>query len=144
MTDRDDTPLTLKVKRLTETAKLPTKAKDGDAAFDLYSDEPSVECHFGHPIRTGIAAEIPDGYFGLVLGRSSVAKRGADVIAGVIDSGYRGEWHVQIHGFTKVEFERGDKIGQVVILPVPQVEVVEVDELSPSARGSGGFGSSGR
>ncbi len=98
---------------------------------------------------TGIAVAIPDGYAGFVLPRSGHAMRfGISVVnsPGLIDSGYRGEISVLLinHGEDAVRFETGDRIAQLVILAVPQVEWVEVDGLDGTERGAGGFGSTGR
>jgi dUTP pyrophosphatase len=144
----------LKVKRLHEHAILPTKAHPGDAGWDLYALE-DVELHYGttKEIPTGVAFEIPEGYFGLVGTRSSFGVRGIVVHPGVIDSGYRGE----VSPFARLSetpdalsqrrsyrVEAGDKVAQLLILPVPSIQLVEIDELSESERGTKRLGSSGR
>lgn len=152
----------LKVKRLTETARLPEKAFTTEAGFDVFADE-DVTIHNGETvaISTGIALEIPDGYYGRLKARSGLTlNSGLRVQEGTIDSSYRGEVKViaeikdleqiisQI-GFTtssKTNYfviEKGMKIAQLIIQPVPQFEVVEADELSESDRGENGFGSTG-
>ena len=98
---------------------------------------------------TGIAVAIPPGFAGLVLPRSGHARRhGIGVVngPGLIDSGYRGEISVLLinHGEEAVGFGRGDRIAQLTIVPVPEVDWVEVDDLDETARGAGGFGSTGR
>jgi dUTP pyrophosphatase len=98
---------------------------------------------------TGVAVAIPQGLAGLVLPRSGLAVRhGVGVVnsPGLIDSGYRGEVSVILvnHGAERVEFARGERIAQLLITPVPEVEMTEVEELDSTARGSGGFGSTGR
>jgi dUTP pyrophosphatase len=100
-------------------------------------------------VPTGIAVAVPDGYAGLVVPRSGIAARhGIGVVnaPGLLDAGYRGEINVILinHGAESFTIERGDRIAQLVVLPVAVQEFVEVDELPPSARGDGGFGSTGR
>lgn len=147
--------LELKVKRLHPDAKLPTKAHASDAAFDLYlCGDNSWQTGRGvYILHTGIAVEIPEGYYGQIAGRSSLGKQGYVVLGGVIDSSYRGEVCVMLarmnepassSTFPSLVFSPGDRIAQLLVLPVPQVEVVEVDELSSSERGTGGFGSTGK
>jgi dUTP pyrophosphatase len=139
-------PLVLKVKRLTPTARLPAKAFPQDAGLDLFADEDvSSENSQAVAVRTGIAVGIPVGWYGQIQGRSSMAARSIDVMGGVIDSGFCGEIVVILscpaYG---VNVARGDRIAQVLLLPVPDVEVVEVEELSQSSRGVSGLGSTGR
>lgn len=147
--------LELKVKKLHPDAQLPTKAHASDAAFDLYvSGIDWWQTGNGvYILKTGIAVEIPEGYYGQIAGRSSLGKEGYVVLGGVIDSSYRGEVSVMLARMNEradsntqpsFVFTPGDRIAQLLILPVPQVEVVEVDELSSSERGTGGFGSTGK
>jgi dUTP pyrophosphatase len=162
--------LTLKVKKLNPEAKLPTKNNLSDAAFDLYANEyVSLRSGQATKIKTGIAVEIPDGYYGQIFDRSSIGALGISVLGGVIDSGYRGEiivcllnnnlpdcgmkyeyystdhYEKEYYSIDSVHLiTKGNKIAQMVILPVPQVEVEEVEELSDSDRGTKGFGSSGK
>lgn len=143
--------MNLKVSRLKEEATLPTRAHEGDAGLDLYSCEAA---HIGPGERwsvgTGIAVEIPEGHAGLVLPRSGLArKHGISLVnsPGLIDSGYRGEVSVLLLNTDPAEtfmVEPGDRIAQLVISPVAPVAPVEADSLADSARGEGGFGSSGR
>ena len=95
---------------------------------------------------TGIAVEFPEGYVALLWDRSGLGSKGIHRLAGVIDSGYRGEWKVVLLNTTKEPFEikKGDKIIQCIIQKFEPVEILEVDELSNSQRGEKGFGSSGR
>ncbi len=97
-------------------------------------------------VPTGIAAAIPQGYVGLIRDRSGLALAGFQTVAGVIDSDYRGE--ILIAGYyvgkDEMVINDGERIAQMIILPSPQAEIVEVDELSPTDRGAGGFGSTGR
>lgn len=140
----------VKIKKLDQKAVLPKYAKKGDAGMDLtatskwYDDDNNV-CY-----GTGIAMEIPQGYVGLVFPRSSNAKQ--DLIlsnsVGVIDSGYRGEITFK---FKLVEdrhlakdYNVGDRVGQIIIMPYPIIEFVEVSKLSETDRGKGGYGSSGK
>lgn len=134
------------IKKLKRTAIVPTKAHKSDAGMDLYVSRCAIEnglfvCH------TDIAFEIPKGYVGLVFARSSVSNMGLVVAnsVGVIDSGYRGEVSVRfkVDGWFR-RYGIGDKFAQMVIMPYPDVEFNEVDELSESDRGSGGYGSTGR
>lgn len=138
----------LKVKRLTNTAKLPTYATEGSAGLDLFSDD-EVELNPGDikVIGTGISVEIPRGYEGQIRPRSGLALRGITVVntPGTIDSDYRGEIKVILVNISKEKFkvERGTRIAQLVIAKCERVEVKEVSELSATKRGEGGFGSTG-
>ena len=143
----------LKVVRLNIDACLPTKAHPGDAGWDLYclpkNDSPYVEVSPGKSalVGTGISVSIPPGYFGYIRSRSGMAsKRHLDVGAGVVDSGYTGEVSVLLrnYGNRPQYLQIGDRIAQLLILPVPEVKIVEVDSLDESLRGEGGFGSSGQ
>jgi dUTP pyrophosphatase len=141
----------LRFARVSEQALLPTRAHDGDAGLDLYAAEPA---HIGPSerwsVRTGVAVEIPAGHAGLVLPRSGMArKHGISLVnsPGLIDAGYRGELTVLLLNNDPAEIFRvapGDRIAQLVVVAVAAAEPVEVKELSESARGDGGFGSSGR
>ncbi len=141
----------LPIARLNDEAVLPSRAHEGDAGLDLYACEAA---HIGPGERwsvgTGIAVEIPDGHAGLVLPRSGLAKRhGISLVnsPGLIDSGYRGEIRVLLLNTDPAEVFRvasGDRIAQLVISPIALAEPVESEGLADSARGDGGFGSSGR
>ena len=141
-----------KVKRLSESAIIPTYATEHSAGADLYNmkDNPvTVEPHATVMIKTGIAIEIPEGYVGLVFARSGIAsKRGLAPAnkVGVIDSDYRGEWMVALHNHSDVAatVDGGERIAQVVVVPYVQGGFVEVEELSDTERGEGGFGSTGK
>ena len=137
--------------RLSDGATLPTRAHDGDAGLDLYASEaatlgPGERASVG----TGIALEVPPGHAGLVLPRSGLAARHGIALVnapGLIDAGYRGEVRVLLLNTDPVEpFEiaPGDRIAQLLITPFAEAVPIEVGELSASARGNGGFGSSGR
>jgi dUTP pyrophosphatase len=141
----------LRVVRLREDATLPSRAHEGDAGLDLHASEAA---HIGPgerwSVATGVAIEIPDGHAGLVLPRSGLAREHGIALVnapGLIDSGYRGEISVLLLNTDPAEtfrVEPGDRIAQLVIVPVAIVEALEADSLAESARGDGGFGSSGR
>ena len=138
------------IRRLDPTLPLPSYALAGDAGMDLRSAvdvvlAPGERCR----IPTGIAVAIPDGHAGFVQPRSGLAARtglGFVNSPGLIDSGYRGEIQVVAINLDRrdpIDIRRGDKIAQLVILPVPRVALAEVEELPASGRGAGGFGSTG-
>jgi dUTP pyrophosphatase len=141
---------TLKVKRLTANARLPTRSHPGDAGFDLYALEGCVlNAGSRASLRTGIAVEIPDGQAGLVLPRSGLATRHGIALVnapGLIDAGFRGELRVLLlntdhdHPHT---IAAGDRIAQLVLVDVHTPAVLECSELAPSRRDAGGFGSTG-
>lgn len=137
--------LNVKIKRLSSTAKLPTKAHATDAGYDLYASSCHYEdgmLHYG----TGVAVEIPAGYVGLVFPRSSIANTHLTLSnsVGVIDSGYRGEIKAKFRKGGSKGYKVGERIAQLIIMPYPEVTFEEVDELSESDRGTGGYGSSGK
>ena len=140
----------LAFQRLDPNAVLPERAHPGDAGFDLRSIE-DVEVGPGERamVRTGLAVAIPDGHAGLVLPRSGLASKRGLTLAnapGLIDSGYRGEVIcsvVNLDPHESVKIARGDRIAQLVIVEVPELRPRWVDELPPSSRGEGGFGSTG-
>ncbi len=139
--------MTLPVKRLTNTALLPTRAHPGDAGLDLYADENWIVTTASRAlINTNIIIAIPDGYVGLIWPRSGLAaKYGISVDAGVIDAGYRGPIKVLMTNASTVqhyEINRGDKIAQLLIQPVALLTPVEVDCLNETERDADGFGSS--
>lgn len=128
----------------------PSHSHPGDGGTDLYSRIDSVlEPRERQMVPTGIAVAVPEGYAGLVVPRSGLAARhGIGVVnaPGLLDSGYRGEVNVILvnHGSEAFTITRGDRIAQLVVVPVVVQEFVEVEQLPPSTRGSGGFGSTGR
>lgn len=138
----------LKIKKLHPNAKIPSYAHSGDAGFDLYVPE-SITLQPGDrkTIPLGVAVEIPDGYVGLMFDKSSLShKQGLKTFGNVIDSGYRGEIHAGLinqSGQTQT-LEAGQKIIQMLIMPVITVDIQEAEELSESKRGDGAFGSSGK
>jgi dUTP pyrophosphatase len=141
----------LAFRKLGEGARLPTRAHEGDAGLDLYAVEPAT---LGPGERatvgTGIAVEIPAGYAGLVLPRSGLAARHGIALVnapGLIDSGYRGEIRVLLLNTDRTEpfeIEPGDRIAQLLITPLAEVEPIDARGLAETVRGEGGFGSSGR
>lgn len=145
--------VTLKVKRLPHARDLPRYATPGSAGMDLTAaiDKPYVlEAGKRYAMPTGIIIEVPSGYEGQVRARSGLAfKAGISLTncVGTIDSDYRGEVKVLLinHGEEAYTFEPGERIAQLLVTPVPQVEVLEVSEVTETEeRGAGGFGSTGR
>lgn len=140
----------LPVRRLAPGARLPARAHDGDAGLDLYALEAATLAPGERAsVRTGIAIEIPGGHAGLVLPRSGLAARHGIALVnapGLIDAGYRGELRVLLLNTDRSEtfaLAAGDRIAQLVLVRVEAPAPVEVQELAGSARGEGGFGSSG-
>jgi dUTP pyrophosphatase len=136
------------IKRLDFEAVIPSQAKASDAGYDLCaSHDGEVFPGCRDTFRTGIAVAIPEGFVGYVKPRSGLAVRhGIDVLAGVVDAGYRGEigvvlYNTDLHSVFSVQ--AGDRIAQLVIQPVADVTFLEVTELPESERASGGFGSTG-
>lgn len=148
---------TLKFKRLTSTAILPTRATAGAACFDLYADEQQWldDMRTRRTVGTGIAIELPPGHVGLICSRSGLAaKEGIFVVnaPGVIDEDYRGELKISLGRLpftpqwpseTIFLIDSGMRIAQLMILPLPQLTVEEVTDLTTTERGDGGFGSTG-
>jgi dUTP pyrophosphatase len=141
----------VRIKRLRPDALVPAQAYPGDAGFDLTAcDRIELEPGARGVVGTGIAVAIPRGHAGFVIPRSGLAARhglGKVNAPGLIDEGYRGEIKVILHNTDRVEpfvVEPGMRIAQLVIVELPPVELVEVDDLPPSERGDGGLGSSGR
>jgi dUTP diphosphatase len=140
----------LRVRRLDRRAVLPTRAHDDDAALDLYALEPTVLGPGERAsVTTGIAVEIPEGHAGLVLPRSGLALRHGIALVnapGLIDPGYRGEVRVLLLNTDRsapFEISTGDRIAQLLLVRTEVSAPIEVEELSASTRGAGGFGSSG-
>ena len=152
----------VKIKKLKPNAVIPTYAKDGDAGMDLVATSIISDTPEQITYGMGVALEIPKGFVGLIFPRSSVRKTGLDLsnAVGVIDSGYRGELQATFNKIfggdrfydetkntedTSNNFYKiGDRIAQIMIIPYPPIEFIEVDELSDSERGEGGFGSTGK
>lgn len=142
--------LAVAIQRLRPDAILPSYAHDGDAGLDLHAvDAVRVEPRERVAVATGLAMAIPNGWAGFVHPRSGLALRQGITVAnapGTIDAGYRGEVRVLIVnlGTEPYDIAVGDRIAQLVVQPVARVEVVDVTTLDPTARGDGGFGSTGR
>ena len=134
-------------KLLTESAQMPFKSHRTDAGFDLFADETSwIFAKQRTTIKTGISFEMPNNMAGLIWTRSGLSvKKGIDVLAGVVDSGYRGEIMVCLYNTSDedVEINRGDRIAQIIFQEVPVISLLLRDELETSQRGSNGFGSTG-
>jgi len=137
----------IKIKKLSEDAIIPCYAHDDDAGMDVFSNEDVL---IGPKkrvlIKTGISVEFPRGYSALVWDKSGIAvNKGLTKIAGVIDSGYRGEWKIALFnlGEEAVKIKKGEKIAQVLFQKIERPEIVESNELENSSRGQGGFGSTG-
>lgn len=139
----------VKILKLHPNAVIPKYAKPGDAGMDLTAVSKWMDDDYNTCYGTGIAMEIPEGHVGLIFPRSSNAKQ--DLIlsnsVGVIDSGYRGEITFKFkkteRRFPK-EYNIGDRVGQIIIMPYPHINFIEVDKLSETERGKGGYGSSGK
>lgn len=137
-------------KKLKKQAVTPSYAKDGDAGLDITAisrDIVITEDYEYIEYGTGLAFEIPVGYVGLLFPRSSISKKDMFLsnAVGVIDSGYRGEVSFRFKrlAWTSTIYNVGDKIGQLVILPYPQIQLEQAKELSETERGEGGYGSTG-
>lgn len=148
--------LKVRFKKLVEDAVTPRYSKEGDAGMDLTAVRTEL-ADYGNQLKayTGIAVEIPKGYVGLLFPRSSIVKTNNRLgnCVGVIDSGYRGEITFVFDNIKcpsrklsnhNYNYEFRDRVGQLVILPFPKVELEEVDELSDTERGIGGYGHTGR
>ncbi|HJX45730.1 hypothetical protein A2W13_02280 [Candidatus Woesebacteria bacterium RBG_16_36_11] len=139
---------TLKFKIIKKEGKIPSYAHEEDAGFDLYSTI-AVIIKKGkiQTIPLGIASEIPGGWFVSFRDKSGLAaKFGIHVMAGVVDSGYRGEWLVVLVNLGDNDYSvgKGDKIAQGILQIVPRPKITEVNKLNLSKRGTGGFGSTGK
>lgn len=137
----------IKIKKLKENAKLPRYIHPGDVGMDLFSMEKVVinpgERHFFYH---GFAMEFPEGYAAIVKDKSSISKAGLTQMGGVFDAGFRGEYNTLLVNLSSEPYtvEEGDKVSQIVILPVVIAEIEETDTLSDSSRGTGAFGSTGK
>ena len=142
----------IKVKKLSSTAKLPTRGSAYAAGYDLYADiaEPAeIPPHRTVMISTGLSMEIPEGYFGAIFALSGLAARESLRPAncvGVVDADYRGSFMIAVHndGETARTVMPQERIAQMVVIPFLPVEFCEAEELSDTARGEGGFGSTGK
>lgn len=142
----------INIKKLTDTAKTPTRGSEHAAGYDLYADvknQVMISPHETEKIGTGLAIEILDGYFGAIFARSGLAAkeglRPANCV-GVCDSDYRGEYIVAVHNDSDQPrvIDPGERIAQLVVMPYLAVTFEEVTELTDTNRGEGGFGSTGK
>ncbi len=141
----------LKVKKLNENAIIPTYGTEFSAGADLYAlpgESITVAPHSTVLVHTGLSMEIPEGYVGLIFARSGLATKKGLAPAnkvGVIDSDYRGEFMVALHNHTDKPktVDGGERVAQLVIVPYLTASFVEVDDLTQTVRGEGGFGSTG-
>ena len=138
----------LKVKKLNPDAKTPAYAHPGDAGLDLFSIEDVViKPGERYAVATGLALELEPGFVSLIWDRSGVAlKNGMKTMGGVIEHTYRGEYKIIMFNTSHEDYQikKGDRIAQLLVQPVITAEVVEVDNLSETARGEGAFGSTGK
>jgi len=150
--------MNIKIKKLNKNAVIPKYAKDGDAGLDLVATSFSLD-EFGNAVfGTGLAFEIPKGYVGLLFPRSSISRKNYQLSnsVGVLDSGYRGEVmfkfkasvsfehnNENVNDFIDFFYKIGDRIGQILILPYPEINFIESENLSKTERGTGGYGSTG-
>lgn len=142
----------IKIKRLSDTAKIPTRESSCAAGYDLYADIPediTINPHETMKINTGVAMEIPEGYFGGIAARSGLATKEGLRPAncyGIVDSDYRGQIIVALHNDSDIErvVTPQERIGQIIIQPYLNVTFCEVDDLTETERGSNGFGSTGK
>lgn len=132
---------------LDDSSYMPEKAHEADAGFDIRTpSKVIIPAKSSRIISTGVHVEIPRGYVGFLKSKSGLNVKSGILSEGVIDSGYTGGIVAKLYNQSNKEkvFEKGDKITQLVILPIPEVETVEVDSLEDTERGDNGFGSSGR
>ena len=154
----------VKIKKLNDDAVIPSYSKIGDAGLDMTATSKTVDEYGNFTYGTGLAVEIPEGYVGLLFPRSSICKQNQYLTnsVGVLDSNYRGEVKFKFKFGIGLEYDQdspnkeyrptmnwnlydvGDRIGQLIIMPYPYIEFEEVDELSSTNRGEGGFGSTGK
>ncbi|MBW2972094.1 dUTP diphosphatase [Candidatus Woesearchaeota archaeon] len=137
----------VRIHRLDKTVDMPKYAKQGDAAFDLQSAE-SKTIKAGHKelVKTGLRIAVPEGYCGLIWDRSGLAaKHGIHCLAGVLDSGYRGEIILVLHNLGKEDFmiDKKMRMAQMLIQPVAAANLLEVEELEDTERSAGGLGHTG-
>jgi dUTP pyrophosphatase len=161
---KSENKMKVKFKKLSDNAVMPKKAHPTDAGFDLVATSREIDDNGNIVYGTGLAFEIPEGYVGLIYPRSSISKKNIALTnaVGVVDAGYRGEVMAKfkpvpmvgrcIEGMACVGFGEecihayavGDRIAQLIIMPIPDIEFKEADELTATDRGTGGYGSSGK
>ena len=139
--------LVVKVKKIRENAIVPTYAMSGDAAVDLHAAHTERDEYGNYVYFTGLCVEIPPGFVGLLFPRSSISRTCMSLAnsVGVVDSGYRGEIMLKYRhlGDANQVYKTKDRIGQLMIIPYPMIDFIEVDKLSITERDKGGFGSTG-
>jgi len=140
--------MNVKIKKTLDNAVIPKYAKNGDAGMDLTVASIISNTSFQVSYDSGLAMEIPEGYVGLVFPRSSIKNMELTLSnsVGVIDSGYRGSISAtfnKTNGLDSLKYKVGERFAQIIILPYPQIQFIETQELSESERGEGGFGSTG-
>lgn len=138
----------VKIKKLDRSAVIPKYAKEGDAGLDLTATAYKVNEKGQYIYTSDLALEIPDGYVGLLFPRSSICKKDLEMTnsVGVIDSNYRGPIKSVFNPTCEDPevYELGERFAQLIIIPYPKIEFEEVEELSETERGSGGYGSTGK
>lgn len=139
----------VRFKKISLTGELPKYAKPGDAGLDLVADRIESNTTSQVTYTLGVACEIPQGYVGLIFPRSSIRSYELQLSnsVGVIDSGYRGELKAtfnKTNGFLSMMYRPGEKVCQMIVVPYPQIQVEEVDQLTDTDRGAQGFGSTGK
>lgn len=141
----------VKIKKLVPNAVIPKYAKEGDAGLDLTAVSREFDDKNNVTYKTGLAIEIPYGYVGLIFPRSSISNKNQLLTnsVGLIDAGYRGEITLKFKAIQYASqfckpYEVGERVGQLVIMPYPQIELIESNELSESERGDGNYGSTGK
>lgn len=138
----------VQIKKLSESAVTPTKAHPSDAGFDLVASKTTIiPANSRALIPTDIAMAIPNGYYGMVVGRSgNTIKRGLVGMTGVVDAGYRNGIGIMAFNLTQddITIKQGERAGQIVLTPILNCEIEEAEELDTTDRNQGGFGSTGR
>lgn len=137
----------IKIKKLHEDVILPKYAHPGDAGMDLFSRElRTLERGEPHLFKLGFQLELPEGYVALIKDKSGLALKGLHTMGGVIEHTYRGEYGVILNNVTtrEVKIEPGQKIAQLLIMPICTADIEEAEALSETTRGAGGFGSTGK
>lgn len=139
--------ITWQIKKLSPTAIIPTKKNPTDAGWDIYSNESvTLQPNARYVFSTGFSAAFSPDFVAVIKDRSSLGSKGIHTLAGVIDATYRGEWKIVIRNTSDATYEvtAGDRIAQCIFLPVPEVVIEVVEDLSETVRGAGGFGSTGK
>jgi len=138
--------LKIKIKKINDSATIPSYAKHGDAGMDITATSRTLDRNFVE-YGTGLSIEIPEGFLGLIFPRSSISKLNLSLTnsVGVIDAGFRGEIKIRFdrrdHDAIIKDYVIGERVAQIVIMPFPKIEFEESSELSETVRGAGGFGS---